>query len=141
MNLSYQIWVGNLLNKRLKPVFEYKINFSIYFLVLWIHKVNCGVKKLVRNVRIINAYWYTNKIKPPFLNCIFLLLFLKPTIEVQRCLANGLSVIFFIVYQHFFFYLSNLKPEYIFIDFASLNNKLIYNIYNYLNESFSIFQP
>ena len=56
------LYTRNLSNEHLKPVFEYKISFWIYVLVLWIHRGYYVVKKLVWNVRI-KAFWYTNTIK------------------------------------------------------------------------------
>ena len=48
----------NLYNKHKTGFEEYKINFWICFLELWIYKGYFVVKKLVRNVRI-KAFWYT----------------------------------------------------------------------------------
>ena len=53
------LYAINLLNERLKPVFEYKITFWICVLLLWILKGYYVVKMLVWNVRI-KAFWYTN---------------------------------------------------------------------------------
>ena len=70
LNLSYQIWVGSIfvyqksLKQTFKPVFEYKIIFWIFVLVLWIHKGYYVVKKLMWNVRI-KAFWYTKIITYP----------------------------------------------------------------------------
>ena len=52
---SYQIW-DRPENERLKPVFENKITFWIWVLVLWILKGYYLVK--MWNVRI-KAFWYT----------------------------------------------------------------------------------
>ena len=52
------LYTRDLLNERLKPVFEYKIAFGINILVLWIHKGYFVVKNLMWNVRI-KAFWYT----------------------------------------------------------------------------------
>ena len=63
-------YTRKLLNKCLKPVFEYKITFWISVLVLWIHKHYCVFKLLVWYFRI-KAFWYTKIIKLHFPTYIF----------------------------------------------------------------------
>ena len=60
MNPKFQMWAIFifLYQKPLKLVFEYKIAFWIYVIVMWIHKGYFVVEKLVWNVRI-KAFWYT----------------------------------------------------------------------------------
>ena len=59
LNSSYQILVRFIFvyKECLKPVFDYKITFLFFFLVMWIHKGYCEVKMLVWNNRI-KAFWY-----------------------------------------------------------------------------------